>query len=229
MNNFIILVVSINSMEVADIVKAKLAYPNLDFTVDTYIKEFETSADAEDVFRTVEKSELLDIFGEETIFTKDWVGVMELLSQRMDSVDGVVGSGLDFDRGFERCWFDVDEDDSRDSITVECKEGRRRWVIEFDASDIDIRHNKIFEEEDEEIERRLQSGQDAGWRSSVSSEGDSFRNEFINVHIERLDDACYFIGGDDANRQDVYHKVWIEPSSESTTLRYTIHFDEYES
>lgn len=254
------------------IIKANEAYPNLDFTVDRYIEEFEPDADPEEVLKTIEESEVLDHWGEGAIHIADWKQAMELLSEHMDSVEGAVGEGNDFDEGFDRCWFDIEEDDKRDSITIECEQGQKRWEITFEAENIDIRHTKIFENKDEEIEEwfppfqetnkpdiirelirdddrevdqlypdlpdemveKIAEGReidakyppmhDAGWAKELSEQGDSFKNEFINVHIERLDDACYFIGGDDAERNDVYHKVWLEPDSD-TMLRYKIHFD----
>lgn len=216
-------------MQESDIIKAYLAYPNLDFTVNTYIEDFNPHADAEDVIQTIENSSVLEHWDEQAVHMQDWSGAMELLSEQMTSVEGVIGDGNDFDRVFERAQFNIDESDSRDGITVECKEGRRRWDLTFDADNINIRHEKIFENEDEEIENRFNSGSDTGWSTEVSSEGDSFKNTLLNAHFERLDDACYFVGGNDVRREDLYHKLWLEPSSESTTLRYTIYFDEYDS
>lgn len=210
-------------MKESDIIEARLAYPNLDFTIKTYVEDFNPQADAEDVIQTIESSSVIGNRGKEAIHIQDWSGAMQSLSEQMDSVRGVIGDGSDFDRVFERVQFDIEETDSRDSITVECKEGRRKWNLEFDARDIDIRYEKIFEN------KGFDSASDTGCTTEVSREGDGFKKIMLNAHFERLDNACYFIGGDDRSRRDIYYKIWLEPSSESTILRYTIYFDEYDS
>lgn len=213
-------------MNEKDLIKAELSYPNLDFTTETYIEDFDSDAEPGDVIETVEDSDVLDHWNGQALMIADWDGAMDLLSEDANSVKGVVGNGRDFDRVFEHASFDIDGNSDRDTIVVECKEGGRRWLMKFESEDIDIRHEKVFENEDEEMENTFDSGQDAGWMSEVINAGDAFRNELTSVHFERLDKACYFIGGDDSDREDVYHKLWLMPSSDSTTLRYTIHLDQ---
>jgi hypothetical protein len=216
-------------LEHGDLASELLNYPNLDFTVGTYIEEFDSEAEPEDVIQTIENSPVLDHWNEQLIVIKDWSGAMDLLGEHMDSVEGVIGSERGFDRAFERAWFDIEADDPRDSISVNCKEASRHWNIEFEAEGIDIRHKKIFENEDEEIEKEFNSEPNTGWMSEVIYACESFNKELINAHFEKLDDKCYFIGGDDKNQGDIYHKLWLEPSSEPTIVQYTIRFDEYNS
>lgn len=206
-----------------DIIEAVLAYPYLDFDVDTYISEFDQEADSETVEQVVKDSAYLEWFTSGHPYISDWSSAMDALSEEMDTVEGVVGKGNDFDRVFDRATFDIDEEDSRESITVDAVKNGREYELIFESEDIAIRHQKVFEEDDEEIEEYShEQSPDAGWVTYLSEEGDAFNEKFINAHIEKLDHACYYVGGNDPDRDDVTHTVWIEPAGEETVLRYII-------
>jgi hypothetical protein len=210
-----------------DIITADLDYPYLDFDVDTYLEAYaDEDIDAEDVEQVVNESELLEWFSGGVIYITDWNGAMDALSEEMNEVVARVGKGNGFDRGFERAVFDVSADE-QDTVTVDCVKNGRDWKLVFESEDIALRHQIVFEEDDEDIqEYSHENSPDAGWATYYTDPNESFTAEVINAHVEKLDHACYYIGGDDVRRDDVTHTVWIEPARDVTMLRYRIQFDE---
>lgn len=166
------------------------------------VDDYDQSPEA--VRETVENSDLLEWFNppETYPYVTNWIEAYNLLEQHHDSVTGRIGLEQDLDSVFESCEFNC----SAGEVLLSCygrlvrKEYRDiDQEIQFTADGIDVRHEvRVDDSELDEFESQLHE-----------HPVEEFDLELEEVHIEKLSNKAYFIGGEDPT-EDQYHKVWLE-------------------